>query len=82
MQLMALYCANLARLLRPQGAPFLLELEYVSTFAALHLAGWADLPFLSSGQVSRSGLRGSTTHVPFGLLSSAFSSPLPQGLKA
>ena len=55
-QLLALYIANLARLIKFQGAPFHLELDFATAFAAAHLPGWGSLPFLSAGRVVRPSL--------------------------
>ena len=48
-QLLAIYLANLARLLKPQGASHLVELEYATTFAAKYIEGWELLSFIQSG---------------------------------
>ena len=48
-QLLAIYLANLARMLKPQGASHLVELEYATTFAAQHIEGWELLSFIQSG---------------------------------
>ena len=48
-RLLAIYLANLARLLKPQGASHLVELEYATTFAAKHIEGWELLSFIQSG---------------------------------
>ena len=46
--------ANIARLLKPQGPQYYMELDFVTTFASDHVPGWSDLPFaLGSGRIVR-----------------------------
>ena len=56
-QLMGLYMANLARLIKPQGPQFYMELDFATCVATDHVPGWESLPFmLGSGRVVRPSL--------------------------
>lgn len=57
LQILGLYCANLARLIKPQGPQFHLELDFCTAIAADRLPGWEELPFMvGSGRVVRSSV--------------------------
>lgn len=49
MQLLALYMASVARLVKPHGPQLYLELDFATAFASEHLPGWDSLPFMCTG---------------------------------
>ena len=50
---MALFLANLARIIRPQGPKLNLELDFISAIVERHLPGWEYLPFIDNGGEKR-----------------------------